>query len=135
MGQRFERKHLIRLCRFMDMMYRPSEVASIVGVTVQTVYRSYLPDGCPFEQDKNGDFWVHGLSFKGWVELEHKKRKQGKLADGEAWCLICHKAVAQAAPQERYRNQYVVIYQGRCPECKSKINRAYSAKTEKAEEK
>ena len=130
MAQRFERKHLIKLSRFLDMMYKPSEVAEVIGVTMDTVYRSYLPGGCPFERDKNDDYWIHGLAFRAWVEEVHGKRKLGRLEDGQAWCLTCRKPVALARPKERFRNRYVVIYQGKCADCKNKVNRAYAVSTD-----
>lgn len=127
MAQRFERKHLIRLSRLLDMMYKPSEIADEIEVTTETIYRSYLPGGCPFERDKNEDIWINGVSFRDWVEKVHAQRKLGSLAEGEAWCLVCKKAVQLVKPKERFRGRYVVIFQGKCPACGRKVNRAYAA--------
>ncbi len=127
MGQRFMRVHLIRLPRLMNMMYKPSEIAEEIGVTTETVYRSYLPGGCPFTRDKEGNIWINGLAFAAWVRSVHGKRKTVGLADGEAFCLVCHKAVPLEHPRRRFSGRYVEIYQGKCPECGTRINRAFAA--------
>lgn len=133
MGQRFLRVHLIRLSRLMDMLYKPSEIADEIGVTTETVYRSYLTGGCPFERDKQENIWIHGTSFAAWVRSVVAKNELNRLADGQAWCLRCRRAVTMTRPRERFRGRYVVIYQGRCEACDAKINRAYAASQDGAE--
>lgn len=127
MGQRFLRVQLIKLPRLMDMMYKPSEIAAEIDVTTETVYRSYLPGGCPFERDKAGNIWINGLSFAAWVREVTTKKEMNRLAEGQAFCLRCRKAVTLARPRERFRGRYVVIFQGKCEVCGAKINRAYAA--------
>ena len=130
MAQRFERKHLIRLSRLMNMMYKPSEIADLFGVTAETVYRSYLPGGCPFERDKDGIIWIHGVSFADWVQSVTVQKKMTRLEDGQAWCLRCRGAVKLNNPRLRFTSRYVKIYQGKCETCGAKINRAYAANDE-----
>ncbi len=125
--QQFTRIQISKLPRLMEMMYRPSEIAEEIGVTAETVTRNYLPNGCPFERDKNGNIWIHGLSFAAWVRSVQAQRKQGRLEDGQAWCLRCEKAVPLDKPKLRFKGRYVVIFQGKCDACGSKINRAYAA--------
>lgn len=126
--QRFERKHLIKLARLLDMQYKPSEIAKEIGVTTETVYRSYLPGGCPFTRDKkNNDIWIHGTSFAAWVESVKERRHVGHLEDGEAWCFNCKSAVQMLKPKKRHEGRYTAIYQGRCAVCGAVVNRAYSA--------
>jgi hypothetical protein len=127
MGQRFLRVQLIKLSRLMNMMYKPSEVAAEIDVTTETVYRSYLPGGCPFERDKAGNIWINGLAFAAWVREVSTKKEMNRLQDGQAFCLRCRKAVALERPRERFRGRYVVIFQGKCEACGAKINRAYAA--------
>jgi hypothetical protein len=127
MGQRFLRVHLIKLSRLMDMLYKPSEIAAEIGVTVDTVYRSYLPGGCPFERDKKDDIWIHGLAFAAWVRSVKESRKGAGLEAGQAFCLACRRAVPMLRPRERFRGRYVVIFQGKCETCGKKVNRAYAA--------
>ncbi len=130
MGQRFMRIQLIKLCRLLDMLYKPSEIAEEIGVTTETVYRSYLPGGSPFERDKDGNIWIHGTSFAAWVRSVTVKKEMNRLADGQAWCLRCRKPVALVRPRERFKGRYVKIYQGKCEACGAKINRAYAASSE-----
>jgi hypothetical protein len=127
MGQRFLRVHLIKLSRLMDMMYKPSEIAEEIGVTTETIYRSYLPGGCPFERDKQEHIWIHGLSFAAWVRSVSGKKEMNRLDDGQAWCLRCRHAVGLVRARERFRGRYVAIYQGKCEACGAKVNRAYAA--------
>jgi hypothetical protein len=127
MAQRFLRVHLIKLARLLDMMYRPAEIAEELGVTSDTVYRSYLPGGCPFERDKIGDIWIHGVSFAAWVRAVHERKGGTPLAEGQAWCLRCRRPVALVKPKLRHTSRYTKIYQGRCETCGAKVNRAYAA--------
>jgi hypothetical protein len=128
------RDNLIRLGRLMDMMYRPSEIAEEIGVTTEVIVRSYLPDGCPFDRDKKGNLWIHGLSFVAWIRaVNNSQRHLGTLAEGEAWCVKCQKAVPLERPRLRHEGRYTKIYQGKCNLCGSKINRAYAASTTLAE--
>jgi len=34
-------QHIIKLSRLLNMLYKPSEIAEEIGVSVDTVYRSY----------------------------------------------------------------------------------------------
>jgi hypothetical protein len=135
MSPRFTRLNLIKLGRLMDMLYKPSEIAEEIGVTMETVYRSYLPGGCPFERDKAGNYWIHGISFAEWVRSVTARKEMNRLADGQAWCLRCRKAVALVKPRQRFKGRYVVIYQGKCDSCGAKVNRAYSAAEDPGKEK
>jgi hypothetical protein len=126
-GQRFTRINLIRLPRLMNMMYKPSEIAEEIGVSTETVYRSYLPCGCPFTRDKNSAIWINGLEFADWARSVHQGRKVGEIGDNEAYCMRCRKAVPLESARRRYGNRYIEIYQGKCANCGAKINRAYAA--------
>lgn len=127
-GQRFQRKHLIRLSRLLDMMYKPSELAEEIGVTVDTVHRSYLPGGAPFERDEKGQVWIHGSSFAAWAQTAARSnRDQWKLEDGQAWCFNCRGVVTMLKPKLRHEGRYTKIYQGKCATCGKAVNRAYAA--------
>lgn len=123
----FLRSHINRLSRLLNMMYRPSEIAEEIGVNTETVYRSYLPGGCPFEQDKAGNYWIHGLSFVAWVRSVKHRSQIASLADGEGFCLKCQRAVEMTKPRLKHKSRYTAIFQGRCPVCGGKVNRAYAA--------
>lgn len=131
MRHKIMREYIRCLPRLMDMMYKPSEIAEEIGVTTEVITRSYLPDGCPFERDKKGNLWIHGLSFAAWMRaVNDRQRHLGTLADGEAWCIKCQAAVPLVRPRMRHQGRYTKIYQGKCERCGSKINRAYAASDE-----
>lgn len=122
---RFMRKNLIKLTRLHDMLYRPSEIAEEIGVTTETVYRVYLPEGAPFERDKKDDIWLHGTSFAAWVWKVYGGREKLTVKAGEGWCCKCRTIVEMRSPRKRYTNRYIIVMQGRCPACESKVNRIY----------
>lgn len=122
---KFERIHLIKLERFLDMMYRPVEIAEEVGVHKDTVYRCYLPAGLPCERDGLGNIWIHGLTFARWARETYKAkgRKKAGMAEGLAWCLRCKTAVPLVDPLPRVINRYLTLDQARCPGCGGVVNR------------
>lgn len=69
---------IVRLARFLDMMYRPSEVAEEIGVTQDTVYRSYLPAGLHEIITHLGSDSPHSLELK-VDELLRLVREDGLL--------------------------------------------------------
>ena len=120
----FTRKIIIRLPRLLDMMYKPSEIAAEIEVTTETVMRSYLPEGAPFERDAKGAVWIHGKTFAAWVRaVNYKQRKIVSLLPGQGWCCRCNAAVEMIKPRVRHRGRYVTIMQGKCPACGAKVNR------------
>ncbi len=132
MAIRFSRKHLIKLGRLMNMLYRPSEVAEEIGLTTATIYRACMPDGCPFSRDKDGDIWIHGTSFAAWATASRGDREDGesRLQDGQAWCFNCKGAVEMVKPRKKHASRYTSIYQGKCASCGAVVNRAYAASTQ-----
>lgn len=122
---------IVKLARLLDMLYKPSEIADEIDVTPDTIYRSYLPAGCPHTRDHDQNIWIHGLAFAAWMRalaLSKKNRRIGRLpmAEGMAWCLRCKKAVPMVNPKERRGNRYIKILQAKCPDCGTTINRAVS---------
>jgi hypothetical protein len=131
MGHRFMRAQMIRLGRLLNMMYRPSEIAEEIELTTETIVRHCLAGGCPFERDKNGHIWIHGLSFAAWArEVNQKNRHKGVLEDGEGWCCKCKAVVKIIGPRLRHQGRYTKIYQGKCEGCGVRVNRAYAASAE-----
>ena len=51
---KLSRPQVIRLDRLLQMDYKPFEIAELLEVHIDTVYRSYLPAGCPYEKDEKG---------------------------------------------------------------------------------
>ena len=118
--------HIVRLGRLLDMMYRPPEIAEEIGVTSDTIYRSYLPAGLPHTRDEDGSIWIHGPDFAAWARETVSKRrgKRTGLLDGYAWCLKCGHPVEMKSPKVISVNRYLELLQAKCPQCHRTINRA-----------
>lgn len=125
---KIRRVELIKLPRLLNMLYRPGEIAEELGVTAETVTRSWLPAGAPFDRDKTGNIWIHGTTFAAWVTAVSGRGKDiRRLADGEGFCFKCAAAVLMIRPRQRHLGRYTSIWQGKCPTCGGKVNRAYTA--------
>jgi hypothetical protein len=119
-------QHIIKLGRLLDMLYRPSEIAEEIGVTTDTVCRSYLPAGLPHSRDAKGRIWIHGPAFVAWARetiCQKKSKRQGLPAE-HAWCMKCNQPVALIDPITKAVNRYLEILQALCPQCGKKVNRA-----------
>ena len=125
------RAQIIRLERLLYMEYRPSELAEILNVSVDTVRRSYLVAGCPFRLDSKGHYWIVGTEFKSWAEeivAERKRKKTNLMLNDEAWCFKCNRRVKLINPKSKRVNHHLELMQSNCPECGTKVNRAREAK-------
>jgi RNase P subunit RPR2 len=121
---RLRRDQVLRLGRLLNMHYRPSELAAEIGCHPDTVYRSYLPAGCPHQRDGRGHIWIVGTEFAEWARALSAKG-QTKLADGEAYCLKCNAPVEMAGTiTVRPTNRYLELMTAQCPHCGSTVNRA-----------
>lgn len=124
------RAQIIKLGRLLDMLYKPSELAEELDISVDTVYRSYVPGGAPVVR-KDGIIFIPGREFITWFnELAKQNRETGRfrLEDGEAWCLRCNKAVAMLDPRTRRVSRSVMMTAGRCPDCGCRVNRVGGGK-------
>lgn len=128
MPPEFNRLHIIRLSRLLNMLYKPPELARELEVSTDSVYRSYLPSGAPYVMQTNGEIFIHGLSFASWVKAVYKKRKFYPMQENEAWCCTCNKPVELIRPRQKKSGRYVILLQSKCPVCHTKINRATSAR-------
>ena len=122
------RAQVIRLSRLLYMKYRPSEIAEILGVNTDTVYRSYLPAGCPHTRDGKGHYWIVGTEFKSWAEAviaKRKRRKNKPMAHDEGWCVKCNQRVKKGKNLNiKPVNKNLELVQWICPHCGSIVNRA-----------
>lgn len=122
--------HIVKLGRLLDMLYKPSEIAEEIGVTTDTVCRSYLPAGLPHTRDAAGAVWIHGPAFIAWAKetISKKKSKREPLQDGDAWCVNCGRPVPMDAPKVKVINHYLELLQSACPLCGKTVNRARARK-------
>lgn len=122
-----DRSQIIKLSRLLYMKYRPSEIAEILGVNVNTIYQSYLSAGCPHEKDSKGNIWIIGTEFRDWATIEIAQRKSVKnppMESNQAYCLRCNKRVVMVNPSVVYSGGNREILQSICPICGTKVNRA-----------
>ena len=110
-----------RLKRLLNMMYRPSEIASEVGFGRRQFYKVYIPEGCPHERDGRGHIWINGKEFRDWYIIRYPKMKLGA---GEAFCLTGRKPVEMIDPIKHDNDglKYFVCF---CPDCGRKLSRIY----------
>lgn len=129
------REQIIKLGRLLDMKYKPAELGREIGVTVDTIYRTYIPAGAPHERDTRGHIWIVGTDFREWAltVVGWGKRKKHPLQPGEGWCFRCDQPVTILKPKIKDVNQYIHLIQGRCPICGGKVNRAASNRENRPE--
>lgn len=116
---------IIRLSRILNMMYKPGELAEEIGVTQDTIYRSYLPAGMPHTRDAAG-VWIPGPAFVAWARetISKKKNQRAGLPPDHAWCMTCNKSVRLINPKVKVINRYIELLQSPCPSCRTIVNRA-----------
>lgn len=129
----FAHAQTVKLARLLDMDYKPAELAEEISVNVDTVYRSYIPAGCPHERDKNNRIWINGVAFTFWVKDMQARKGRGKknrspMPEDQAFCMRCKTRVEMVNPKLKYSTSYLEILQAHCPICGGKINRARAAK-------
>jgi hypothetical protein len=125
---RIPRSVIVRLGRLLRMEYRPAELAEELGCGADTIYRHYLPAGCPHRRDERGHIWIVGTDFAEWVRAT---LKQGKtpMTEGEAYCLKCNRPVNMKGRLEvEPVNYYLELVKGECPACGTTVNRARARK-------
>jgi excisionase family DNA binding protein len=118
----FSRVQIMHARALLDMLYTPAEIAEELGVSRDTVYQFYMPNGMPCTRGPRGHIWIHGRTFAEWVEAMRKRKPGVKLADGEAYCVKCKCAVKITRPREVARGRFHLLA-GTCPQCKSKVQR------------
>jgi len=128
-GPRLNRSQIGRLKRLLDMHYSVAELAREVGVSMDAVYRTYIPAGVPVHVDEKKRVWIHGLAFSEWVRnnLAARRTNRKPMGDDTAYCLRCNAIVkilaAKVVPYKRGVRQM----SGRCLTCKGPVNRFLKA--------
>jgi hypothetical protein len=98
------------------MEYKVSELAEELGITENTVYISWIPEGLPLRRDKAGHIWIHGTAAAGWIkEKSQRSNEKIRMLDNQAYCMLCKKPVTIVRVTRRelwnavnYR-QYVIM--------------------------
>lgn len=112
----------MRLKKLLDMHYKPSEIANIVGFSQRQIYRVYIPLGVPFEKDKTGHLWINGKQFAKWYASKFPKTSLGKK---QAFCLTCKQAItfSKATTKQSGNISYLLC---KCPKCGRRIAKIIS---------
>jgi len=77
------------------MEYKPSEIAEEIKCNTDTLYKSYIPAGCPHRRDEEGNIWIVGTEFSAWSRKMFKRSDARKTDMGrdQAWCMKCRRPV------------------------------------------
>ncbi|OQA22706.1 MAG: hypothetical protein BWY63_00687 [Chloroflexi bacterium ADurb.Bin360] len=120
---RLSRTQRLKAKSLLAMEYRPSEIADILGIHVDTICRSLLPAGCPHRRDEKGDIWIIGTELSAWIQ--QLERPKNPLGPDQAFCLSCRAAVVIQKPLTIQPTSRVLeLITGKCPKCGKPINRA-----------
>jgi hypothetical protein len=112
---------IVKAPGLLPMLYRPSELSEEFGVDVSTI-RDWVQAGLVHSRDEAGHIWINGRDMACWVEVQRKQAIRPPLADDQAFCLRCRKAVQVVEPKSARRGRQRV-WQGRCAECGAVVNR------------
>lgn len=124
----FNRSQLGKLRRLLDMEYRPSEIASEIGLTPDTLYRSHIPAGAPTRLDKTNHVWINGRLYASWVRLYQVQRRarlkeSPRMTNNQTYCFTCGKVIDIVSPKVRKYRRNILQKVGKCPECGGKVSR------------
>jgi len=117
-------RQMAHLPRLLWMYYSPSELADEIGCNVDTIYKSYIPAGCPHTRDERGRIWIIGSKFSVWALETFRRKPKPKMPDGMAYCLRCRRPTLMLDTRLNPLNVYVEFLTGRCAECGATVNRA-----------
>lgn len=122
---RLNRSQYGRLRRLLNMLYKPSELAEETGISVDSLYRSFIPAGAPVKVDSSGRIWINGKAFEKWVHdyLTIKRKNKQPMKDNEAYCTRCNAIVEASGVKIAPYKQGIRMLSGRCSVCNAKVNR------------
>lgn len=113
---------IVRAPGLLPMLYKSSELAEELGIPGRTL-RDWLNDGAPHQRDQRGWMWVNGQEFARWVESQHPKRENEKLANDEAYCMHCRQPVKLVDPIVIPIKGKLINIRGSCQKCGNVIVR------------
>lgn len=118
-----------KMATLLFMEYKPSEIATELGIDVKTVYDSYLPAGLPHRRDSYGNIWIVGTELHKWAmsvlstgQRLASQRNKKPVGDNQAYCLRCDAVVDYAKITRRVtmsKNRLMVY--GICSVCGSRM--------------
>ncbi len=107
------------------MRYKVSEIAAILGVSVDTIYRSYLPAGAPAQKDAKGNIWIVGTEFAAWAKAFLANRAvRAPMGDDQVFCTTCQEVREIIDRRLMEADAHGVRrLTGRCGTCGGRVNR------------
>ncbi len=125
-GVKLTQRIIAKAPGLLPMRYKLTEIAEKLNLHPRTL-SDWTDAGLPHEHDSRGHIWIVGTDFAGWVEENrksaNKKSDRPKLAEDEAHCMRCKKAVKLIAPAVIPGRGKQVFIKGRCSICGCIINR------------
>jgi len=119
-------RQLAHLGCLLWMKYKPSELADEIGCAADTIYKSYIPAGCPHGRDVEGNIWIVGTEFSVWARQvfggKSKSVRTTNMGRDQAWCMKCRRPVDILGIEIGDRDKVEMIT-GQCKECGSKVHR------------
>ena len=111
----------LRAQGLLDMMYKPSELAAELGLSLSTVYRRLIPAGLPHHRDHAKHIWIRGCEVQPWIR-QWKPPHHQPLGPNEAYCVKCRRGVTpvKARRQELRLSARLVAT---CPVCGQPVYR------------
>jgi hypothetical protein len=116
---RLDGKQRNRLKRLLDMQYTPKELAEELGITIDQIYRVYVPLGCLHERDIHKRIQINGRVFANWYETSYKK---ALVDDSQSFCKTCKKAVQIIQGEKKTKGRLTFIL-SICPICGRKLTK------------
>lgn len=127
---RLNHAQITKAVRLLDMPYKPSELAEELNIAADTILRTWVPSGLPYETDATGHKWINGKVCADWINSLKSDRRANKkgLEENHAYCFGCKKQVLLVKPTVKKINRYIELLQSKCPKCGRKVNRARGVK-------
>jgi len=106
------------------MLYKPSEIADELGLNTDTIYKSYIPAGCPHRRGQSGAIWIVGTEFADWAQRTFIKRKVPTyMGHDQAWCFRCRQPVDVLEMTVRNMTSNAELVSGTCARCGARVSR------------
>lgn len=124
-GVKLTQRVIAKAPGLLPMRYKLTEMAEKLDLHPRTL-SDWTDAGLPHERDSRGHIWIIGTEFAEWVEDNRKSAKKSdcpKLADDEAFCMRCRKAVKMSFPTIIPGRGKQIFIKGQCPNCGCTINR------------
>ncbi len=120
---RLTRYQKLRVRGLLEMPYTPQLLADAIGCHRDTIYRSFVPAGCPHARDERGRITIIGTELSAWY-FDNLPTKV-TLKPNEGWCFRCNRPTTMEPPLTiKPTNRHLELVTGTCSDCGGRVNRA-----------